>query len=175
MRTVKSLSCHTCQTHLLAYIQGEVPADVRQQVSRHLQGCPVCYAHYREQETLTRDLALAVPLIGQGQKSDFARVWSSVQAEIVRARQPMTVSPARYGLALAALLLAFIAPLVLGNQGMILAMPPTQPVPVTLVSPIISSTPSTTAESAVAYLTDISQSTPEAPQHTAGPVAISTP
>lgn len=175
MKIIQSLSCRACQSRLLDYIHEDLSPELRRQVARHLQTCKDCHERYREQETVARDLSLFVPLIGQSHQPDFAGIFANIQSDMNRPRPTVSLSPARYGLALAALMLAFLVPLMLGSQRLTLASPPTQPEAVTLITPSASSTAPTSSETTVAYLTDVSQSTPEAPQQTIGPVAISTP
>lgn len=166
-------NCKKCESDLVAYLHHELPPAKRQQVARHLDECERCYAIYLQQQDLTQNLTRVVPLIGQGQKATFDRVWKAVQQDIQEPRRAVRPYHTRYGVAALAAVFMLLFPLTLGNQSLPLIIPATQPSPL-----VLQSTPSSTdnAESALSAF-EISL-TPEATaSRTTGPSpdVISTP
>lgn len=178
MKSVLSINCGECRSHLVAFLHSDVSSLLRRQVSRHLDQCPACYGLYMQELDLMRDLKREVPHIGAAHQPRFDQVWAAIQQDIVKPKANMPRFDFRYGVAMVALMMVFLVPFTMGNQSLALASPPPQPLPLTQ-----HATPSGTdpgiVETAVAvsFLTDESQVTPEAPQRTAGPSldVISTP
>jgi hypothetical protein len=133
---------------------------------------------YLQELDLMRDLKRNVPLIGQGHHPAFDAIWAEIQTDIVKPKPSLPRFHMRYGLAMLALAMIFVVPLTMGNQNLTLASPPTQPVPLTQhATPNGTEPGAVETPVAVSFLTGESQSTPEAPQSTAGPSldVISTP
>jgi len=178
MKSVLSINCGDCRANLVAFAHGDGSPLLRRRVARHLDHCMACYDLYRQELDLKRDLKREVPRIGAAHQPNFNQLWAAIQQDITKPRPSAPRFHMRYGLAVVALALVFLLPMTMGGQRMLLAAPPTQPIPLTQ-----RATPSGTAPGAletpvaVYFLTDLSQVTPEAPQQTAGPslVVISTP
>jgi hypothetical protein len=177
MKSVLKITCSECQTHLLAFLHHDVNPLLRRQLARHLDHCPRCYATYRSELDLMQNLAHELPLMGARNQPDFNAIWKSVQTEIQRPKPGIPQFQARYGLAMLVFALVLLLPLTLGNQNLSLSTPPTQPRPVIAHLPPSSTIPKVT-ETTIAYLTNQSLSTPEAPHHAIGLLAadvVSTP
>ena len=124
------MKCKDCRFHMTAYLHGEVTPKVRQQMTQHIQECPMCYTVYIQQRDMQRELAYYVPLIGQRPRYD--KMWSAIQADMTRPRQ--TRYQMRYGLVTLTLVLALLLPWTLGKQRTAMAALPTQPSPAATVT-----------------------------------------
>lgn len=76
-----SLSCPKCRSYILAYIHRELTADARQRVDEHLNTCAACYAVYRAERDLSRDLE-RVRYVGTPNDANLNQIWSAIQSEI---------------------------------------------------------------------------------------------
>ena len=178
MKSLLSVHCGECRSHLVAFLHGDVSLLLRRQVARHLDHCPACYELYRQELDLMRDLKREVPFIGAMHQPRFDQVWAAIQQDIVKPKSAMPRFHFRYGLAMMALVFVFLVPFTMGSQNFALASPPTPPVPLTQQATLSGTEPGTEETAvAISFLTDQSQVTPEAPQQTAGPSlnVISTP
>jgi hypothetical protein len=176
MKSVLHISCDECQEQLLAFIHKTEAPLMRRRVSRHLDYCAACYALYLDELDLMRNLSRNIPLIGQQNRPDFAQVWNAVQADLQKPKLAVPQFQCRYGVAMFALVLVLLVPLMLGNHHLRLDELPTPPAPITHNTP--NGTISKVTETTIAFLTDFQQSTPEPRQHTAGPLqpdAVITP
>jgi anti-sigma factor RsiW len=107
------LRCQAVQTHLTAYIHGELPLKARRRVSAHLERCERCQSAYQRQRELVRDLEQELPRVGQAQSAQLARVWSKVQTELdtpARRRRPSLRYRASYGVAALLLVIVMFVP-----------------------------------------------------------------
>ena len=125
-------SCRQCRALLPGYIHRELSPRQRSFVSRHLSGCAKCYGVYTAQQQLERELAFAVPRIGErGMPPRLDKMRAAVMAEMARpAAKPKTsphLTQARYSLSLAAIILmiALLLPWSIQNHSFV----PTQPRP----------------------------------------------
>jgi anti-sigma factor RsiW len=110
------LRCHAVQTHLTAYIHGELPLKARRRVAAHLERCARCQAVYQRQRKQVHELEYEIPRIGQPQAGQLKRVWSNVQQELqTPAPRPSFRYRASYGLAALFLVVAMIVPYVLSR------------------------------------------------------------
>jgi anti-sigma factor RsiW len=118
------LTCRDCQSHLTAYLHGEVTPKMRRQIAQHLRQCPQCDALYASQRDLSQELAFALPRLGQPDAGQLQRIWGAVQAE---QNHPSGTSwrhyAAQYGFAALLLMLALLIPWTLHSQQMALALP----------------------------------------------------
>ncbi|MEO8606745.1 MAG: zf-HC2 domain-containing protein [Chloroflexota bacterium] len=178
MKSVFDIQCGECRSHLVAFLHGDVSPLLRRRVARHIDHCPACYSLYLQELDLMRDLKRHVPLIGKGHQPAFDAIWAEIQTDIVKPKPSLPQFHMRYGLAMLALIMIFLVPLTMGNQNLTLASPPTQPVPLAQhATPKGTEPGAVETPVAVSFLTGESQTTPEAPQSTAGPSldVISTP
>jgi anti-sigma factor RsiW len=127
------ITCRECQSHLVAYIHNELSPHLRRSVAYHLDDCPTCYTLYVQQRDLARDLQIAVPGIGRGEKPRFDRVWAAIQMDMEKPRRVSIFYRTRYGLALMAAALGLLFPWIISGQNVTLAAPPTQPAPLLAV------------------------------------------
>lgn len=178
MKSLLSIHCGECRSHLVAFLHGDVSPLLRRRVARHLDHCPACYELYRQELDLMRDLKREVPFIGAAHQPRFDQVWTAIQQDIVKPKSNMPRFHFHYGLAMMALVFVFLVPFTMGSQNFALASPPPQPIPLTQQATPSGTEPGTEETVvAISFLTDQSQVTPEAPQRTAGPSldVISTP
>ena len=103
MKSLLSIHCGECRSHLLAFLHGDVSPLLRRQVARHLDHCPACYELYRQELDLMRDLKREVPFIGATHQPRFDLVWAAIQQDIVKPKSAMPRFHFRYGLAMMAL------------------------------------------------------------------------
>src|SRR5262245_36013180 len=74
-------TCRDCQSHLKAYLHGELTPIMRLRVVQHLKQCPRCDALYAAQRDLTQELEFALPLVGQPQPRQLRKIWGAIHAE----------------------------------------------------------------------------------------------
>jgi anti-sigma factor RsiW len=110
------LRCHAVQSHLTAYIHGELPLKARRRVAAHLEHCSRCQSAYQRQRARVHELEREVPRIGQPQHGQLARIWSKVQTELhTPSPRPSFRYRAAYGLAAVILMVAMIVPYALSR------------------------------------------------------------
>src|SRR5690349_7825706 len=74
--------------HLLtAYVHRQLPRKQRERVLLHVQLCAQCRAALDREETLAREVARVMPLIGQPQRGQLTRLWPNIWREF---RTPQT-------------------------------------------------------------------------------------
>lgn len=148
--TTPSLSCQNCRAKLPAYLHRELNPRLRRRVAAHLNNCPACYAAYREQQDIARELQDMLPAFGQTDSVQLGRMWSAVQTEMAQPqRRFQPVFRARYSLGVVALLVALALPWMLGGQSRALALPmPPTPAGTGLqeTPPVTNATTAATAE-----------------------------
>lgn len=172
---MRTLSCNQCQTHLVAYIQHELPLLTRQRMAHHLDTCTHCYEIYVDQQRLTRDLRQVVPLVGQGKPPPFERVWAAARLDTRAGRGAQAGYTLRYSLVMLAVTLVLLLPFAMDRRSYTLASPPTQP------SPLLQrATPNSTAslDSGISVAFQINETPAPKLQSTLTPLlpdAISTP
>ena len=145
--------CRKCQHDLVAYIHHELSPARRQRVAKHLDTCNTCYALYLQHQRLARQMKQDVPLIGQGHRPAFERIWAGIQQEVPRSA--FKTYSTRYSLAAVVVMLMLIVPMTMGNGNIPAASPATQPAPL-----VAQMTPSVTESNTINSL-EISL-TPEA-------------
>ncbi|MFN8376638.1 MAG: zf-HC2 domain-containing protein, partial [Anaerolineae bacterium] len=111
------LRCRAVQAKLTAYIHGELPLKARRRVAAHLEHCPRCQSAYQRERELVHELERELPRVGQGHKTELARVWSKVQREIYAPETPRPTLHYRasYGVAALMLMLAMVVPYALSR------------------------------------------------------------
>jgi len=157
-----SMKCSDCQRNMVAYLDGELTPQVRLRLARHLEQCPMCYAVYVHERDMARELAYALPLVGQENQPRLEKMWAAIQADMaLPRRRPRQHDQMRYGLVGLALILALLLPWTAGQrQVAALAALPTQPSPAATAS----RTPETGGARALATLYS-TVLTPEARPH----------
>ncbi len=120
---------------LIAYLNGELPAEVRDRVTRHLAGCEGCRQALAAEERIAAELRARLPAITAPRLGQLARLWPGVATRIApgKPRQPprrvLSLAPT-FGMMLTfGLLCALILPLALGSR--VSVAEATQPRPVT--------------------------------------------
>jgi anti-sigma factor RsiW len=141
------MNCCECQSHLVAYLDNQLPPRLRHRVGQHINTCANCYATYMVQRNVARDLAASLPRIGQPNAPQLGRMWTAVQADMHRPtpvanRQLLT----RSGVACVILILVMLLPWSL-NQGQIALAVPSLPATPALND--ATDTPSNNTEAAV--------------------------
>ena len=126
-----NFACRYCQSHLNAYIEGELPLKARRRVARHLDECPTCYHVWLKHRDLSENLERFVPMAGQPGAPQLQRIWESIEATM----QPSSLSRPRhlrmrYGFAMLMMALGLLLPLTLGNRNVPFSVP-SQPAPPT--------------------------------------------
>ena len=122
-----------CKARMAAYLNGEMSLASRRRMARYIDECPDCYAEYRRQLDVTRELESSVGGLGRPDRPQLRRIWSNVQTNIqyeATSHQPAEHAPrrpARYGLVLLAFLVAVLLPWTLGNRNV--PSIPSQPAP----------------------------------------------
>jgi anti-sigma factor RsiW len=153
---------HYCKVRMAAFINGELPPDMRRRMGRYIDECADCYAEYRRQRALLNDLSARLPTLGQPDNQQLERVWLAVQAELLPpSRQP--VHPAyfaRYGLATLMLMVVLLVPFVLSGRQMVSPAVATQPRPAVALSIATASAPHDNSPDAVVTL-PVSTADPE--------------
>jgi anti-sigma factor RsiW len=118
------ITCHECQTHLVAYVHDELPMRARRRVAQHISRCDNCYALYAMERNLSNELRSTVPLVGQPNAPQLGRVWAAIQTDMGRSRPVMGGHQARFGLAFIILILALALPWTMDKRQVALALPP---------------------------------------------------
>lgn len=73
---------HYCKTHMTAYVNGGLSPRARGRIARYIEGDPACYAEYRRQRELSRELRSSLPALGAPTPRQLDRVWGAIQAEL---------------------------------------------------------------------------------------------
>jgi predicted anti-sigma-YlaC factor YlaD len=145
-----SLTCQGCRAKLPAYLHRELNPRLRRRVAAHLNNCPSCYAAYRQQQEMARELDAMLPGFARPDRAQLGRVWAAVQADMHQPRRSFRpVFRARYSLGVVALLVTLALPWMLGNQSRALALPmPPTPADANLqeTPPVANATAAATAE-----------------------------
>jgi hypothetical protein len=70
--------------HLLtAYVHKQLSRTARERVAVHVRLCEQCRAALYREEQLARDITLSMPLVGQPQRNQLARLWPKIWAEFL--------------------------------------------------------------------------------------------
>src|SRR6184192_3644084 len=70
--------------HLLtAYVHRQLSRTDRERVAVHVRLCRECRAALDREELLARDLAVAMPLVGQPRRGQLARLWPAIWREFM--------------------------------------------------------------------------------------------
>lgn len=156
---MKALTCHACQSKLVAYLHRQLPLAMLHRVGQHLDSCPVCYAAYIAQRDLSSELGASLLRFGQPENAQLGRMWAAIQADIQRPRTVARRPPlGRYGVALLMLALALLLPWSLGKSPVVNAVPhqPAAPVSTAEVTGaptlVAMATPVMTADSTYARI-----------------------
>jgi anti-sigma factor RsiW len=117
LKAVKMFRCHVVRGKLTAYIEGELPLKARRRVAAHLQQCVACQSAYRRQREFGRELERDLPRIGQPQAGQLTHIWARVQDDMQSAPPRRTFRyRASYGLGVLLLVVALLAPYILGRE-----------------------------------------------------------
>jgi negative regulator of sigma E activity len=77
------MDCRECRDDLTAYLDGEIPDSVAEQMRRHLEECRPCHAEYRD----LRDSASFVELHA-GEIEPAPEMWNNLRARIAEMPAP---------------------------------------------------------------------------------------
>jgi anti-sigma factor RsiW len=131
--TRKTRSCAATRRHLTAYIQHELATEQRRLVAAHFDHCDACYALYRQQRDLARELGQTLPLLGRPDRRRLTQMWTAVQGGLSRPlASPLQRDPARLGIAALILIGALTLPILIRQQHLSLSLP-LPPTPAILV------------------------------------------
>lgn len=114
--------------HITAYINGELDSHERRRITQLIDSDDTCYAEYRRQLALNRDLSSDVPVLGQTLQPSFDAMWSDIVQDMELPNGYNRPHKARYSLLSITLALVIMVPLLVGNsQGQFVV--PSQPPP----------------------------------------------
>ena len=113
-----------CQAQLDAYLDGQLTAKARRRVGQHISRCESCYAEYVRRRDLRNDLQQTLPLVGQRNAPDFARVWQRVRRELPNPTYERRRYQARFGLAALMVMLILMLPFMMGHRDLPMILPP---------------------------------------------------
>jgi anti-sigma factor RsiW len=130
--THQSLTCAETRRHLYGYVHHELSAEQRRWVAAHFDHCDSCYAAYRQQRDLARELAQTLPGLGRLETPRLTQMWGAVQNGLSRPlASPWQRDPARLGIAALILIGALTLPIIIRQQRLSLSLP-LPPTPVIL-------------------------------------------
>ncbi len=142
-----------CKSRMIAYLDGELSAVARRRVARYIDECPACYAEYRQQREMRREIDAALPAFGRPTDDQLQRIWSGIQAAITAPEpQPRLALPRlQWGALMVVIGIMIVTPLMLSGPG-VAPVVATQPVPA--VRAVTTAIAAVTDESTTVVVTD---------------------
>ena len=120
-----------CRVLMARYVSGDLSDAARRRVARYIDECEDCYREYMRHREFTQRLDRNLPIIGRPDAARLAQVWARLQDDLQAPKQ----HPARlrdsgtsagmsfsYGVALVAISIAILVPLMLGYHSAVLAV-----------------------------------------------------
>lgn len=119
-----------CQVLMARYISDDLSDTARRRVARYIGESEDCYREYMRHREFTRKLDSNLAQLGRPDAVKMDRLWSNLQAELDApvesawlrdSRSPSSLSFS-YGVALTALAIALLVPLMIGYQAALVAV-----------------------------------------------------
>jgi len=116
-----------CKVHMAQYLSGDLSDATRRRIARFIDECHDCYMEYIRQLELASKLERELRLLGQPNSQKLDNVWAAIQTELslptseLSYRQQRPISSFGYGLAMLALSIALLIPMISGYHTSITA------------------------------------------------------
>lgn len=125
------LTCRSCRVLLPAYIERELPLEMRSQVAAHIDRCDCCHASYVHQRALASGLRADLPALGRLDAARASVLWIAVQSDLAATRRSAPFfGQGQMSLAVLLMAAALLLPW-LASTGRLSALPlPLPPTPV---------------------------------------------
>jgi anti-sigma factor RsiW len=73
-----------CKWRMTAYVNGELSPAMRRRMARYIDAYPECYADYRRQRDMQRELNDRLPIFGVPQGGQLQRLWRVIEGEVAK-------------------------------------------------------------------------------------------
>lgn len=135
--------------HLNAYLDGDLPAHKRRFIARYIDQDAKSYRAFVRLRQSRQQLEQDLPLIGQANDEQLARMWDHIQADVIQTPLSQPEEPQqhyrikrwlRYSITLIVIVFALASPLIVNSDSLTTLPVAQQPVPQEITALLIPTT-----------------------------------